>query len=99
MRFMLKVQVPTEAGNQALQSGKLPEVVGGFLETYRPESAYFLVENGQRTMVAFVNMDDVSQMPAMGEPFFLHLGAQVTFTPAMNAEDLKTGLSKVFPGA
>ena len=99
MRFMLKVQVPTDAGNQALQNGKMGEVIGQFMETHRPEAAYFAVEDGLRTMFAFVNMDDISDMPALGEPFYIHLNANITLTPAMNAEDLKKGLEKAFPQA
>lgn len=95
MRFMLKVQIPTEAGNAAVQNGRLAEVVGHFMETSRPEAAYFTVENGNRLMVAFLDMQDVSQMPAIGEPFFMTLGAQITFTPAMNAQELKQGLESV----
>ena len=97
MRFMFRVEIPTEGGNQAIQNGKLPEVVGRYLETYKPESTYFTVDNGHRTMYSVVNMDDASDMPAIGESFFLELGARINFTPVMTAEDLKKGLAKVFP--
>jgi hypothetical protein len=37
---------------------------------------------------------DVSDIPAIAEPLFMALDAAVEFIPVMNAEELKTGLSK-----
>ncbi len=34
-------------------------------------------------------------MPVLSEPFFLHLGAEITFTPVMNVEDVQKGLSQL----
>jgi hypothetical protein len=38
-------------------------------------------------------MQDSSQMPAIAEPFFLDMGAEVTYTPVMNADDMQKGLA------
>jgi hypothetical protein len=35
-----------------------------------------------------VNMDDASQMPALSEPFFYWLKAEIDFIPVMTLEDL-----------
>jgi hypothetical protein len=34
-------------------------------------------------------------MPVISEPFFLQLGAGVTFAPVMNVEDVQKGLSQM----
>jgi hypothetical protein len=38
-------------------------------------------------------MKEPAQMPSIAEPFFQELGANVTFTPAMNADDVMRGLA------
>jgi hypothetical protein len=39
-------------------------------------------------------MRDSSQLPSIAEPFF-HADAKVTVQPAMNFDDLRTGLSQL----
>jgi hypothetical protein len=92
MRMLMKVAVPNEGGNEAVKSGQLGKIIGGFLEEFRPEAAYFGVENGLRTAYFVLDMKDVSQMPAVGERFFLGVNALITASPVMNAQDLKAGL-------
>ena len=36
-----------------------------------------------------INMDDVSQLPAIAEPWFLAMNASIEVTPAMVPEDLQ----------
>jgi hypothetical protein len=42
-------------------------------------------------LLVFVDMQDSSQMPVLGEPFLLHLGAEITYTPVMYLEDVQKG--------
>jgi hypothetical protein len=49
MRMMLKVQVPVEAGNAAVASGGLPELLQTAMQQLQPEAAYFVTEDGLRT--------------------------------------------------
>ncbi len=86
MRFMLKVSMPVEAGNAAAKNGF--QAVQAILEEQKPEAAYFIAENGMRTGILIVNMDDVSEIPKLAEPWFLALNASVQVTPAMLPEDL-----------
>lgn len=97
MRMMLKVSVPVTSGNAAIERGTLPQVIQGFLETRRPEAAYFVTDDGRRTMYAVIDLASPVDLPAICEPFFLKLGAEVTFTPAMNAQDLAAGLANLPP--
>ena len=95
MRMMLRVVVPNEGGNKAVKDGSIGKIMGQFSEEHRPEAAYFVTEAGERTAYFFLDLKDVTQIPAMAEPFFLGLNARITFMPAMNPQDLKAGLEKI----
>jgi hypothetical protein len=89
MRFLMKVSIPVDAGNQAVKSGTLSRTIESILADLKPENAYFLDDNGKRTGFLFFDMKDSSQIPAVAEPWFLSLNATVEIHPAMNIEDLK----------
>jgi hypothetical protein len=95
MRCIVQVELPIEAGNSGITSGKLPEAIGAAVEKWKPEASYFFPSNGKRSMLMVVNLNDASQIPALVEPFFLALNAQVTVTPCMNLDDLKKGLGAI----
>ncbi len=95
MRVLLKVSMDTEKANEAIQNGTLPKLIEASLEQIKPEAAYFTSENGQRTAYMVFDMQDSSQMPVISEPFFMHLGAKITYTPVMNYEDVQKGLSQL----
>jgi hypothetical protein len=88
MRVFLKASMPIDTGNQAIRSGKLPETIQAILDEQKPESAYFIAEGGTRTALLFLDIQDVSQLPALAEPWFLALNAAVEVTPAMTIADL-----------
>jgi hypothetical protein len=85
---MLKASMPIDAGNQGIRSGKLPETIQAILDEQKPEAAYFIAEGGLRTAVLFLDIQDVSQLPAIAEPWFLAFNASVEVTPAMTVADL-----------
>ena len=60
-----------------------------FFEEQKPESVYFIAEGGKRTGILVIDMDDVSQLPAIAEPWFLAVNASIEVTPAMVPEDLQ----------
>ena len=88
MRVLLKASMTVDSGNQAIRSGKLPETIQAILDEQKPEAAYFIAEGGQRTAILFLDIQDVSQLPALAEPWFLAFNASVEVTPAMNVADL-----------
>jgi len=92
MRTMLRVVMPVEKGNQAIQNGTLPRVMMSAMQDLKPEAAYFYPENGKRACLMVFDMKDPSQIPVIAERFFMELNAEVTLTPVMNADDLKKGL-------
>lgn len=88
MRFLLKVNIPIEAGNAAAKAGRLGEIIQTILADQKPESVYFTDDKGQRTGYVFLEMQDASQIPAIAEPWFLALNAGVEFHPVMVPADL-----------
>jgi len=95
MRTLIKVTVPVEAGNKALQDGTMQKVLAETLERLRPEAAYFFAERGVRTALYVVDVKDSSDIPVIAEPFFTGFNAAVEFTPVMNTDDLKKALERI----
>ena len=87
MRFLFKISFPVEAGNASARGGF--EAIRKILEEQKPEAAYFVAQDGKRTGILIMNMDDPSQLPSIAEPWFLALNASIEVTPAMVPEDLQ----------
>ena len=97
MRMLLKVQMDTPTSNEAIRQGTLQKIMEAAMEELRPEAAYFGAEDGCRTAFIFFDLADPSQLPKFSEPFFLQLGAKISYTPVMNGEDLAKGLAAITP--
>jgi hypothetical protein len=95
VRMMMRVTIPVEAGNAAIKNGRMPQVLGEAMARMKPEAAYFTADKGNRTVYFFVDVKEASEMPMLAEPFFGEFNAQVDFQPAMNADDLKLGMSQM----
>lgn len=93
MRTVLKASMQTEAGSAAIQDGSMTEILGKVLEELKPEAAYFYAENGKRTAFMVFDLTDSRRLPAIAEPLFSKLKAEVSLSPAMNAEDVRAGLA------
>jgi hypothetical protein len=92
MRMMLKIIIPTEAGNRTIKDGTLSEILEGAMNRLRAEAAYFVAENGLRTAMIFFDMRDSADIPGIVEPLFLGIEAELELLPVMNADDLRRGL-------
>jgi hypothetical protein len=88
MRFLVKVNIPVEAGNLAAKAGKLGTTIQSIIADLKPEAVYFTDDNGQRTAFLFLEMQDASLIPAIAEPWFLAFNASVEIHPVMVADDL-----------
>ena len=88
MRFLLKISVPVERGNATIKDGSLPHTIQAILEEQKPEAAYFAAEGGTRTAFLVLDMQDVSQLPAIAEPWFLAFNASIEAYPVMLPADL-----------
>lgn len=93
MRMMLKVLIPTDAGNDAVKDGSLAKLFGDTIRKLNAEASYFVAQDGLRCALIFFDMKESSELPAIAEPLFMGLNAEIEVIPAMNADDLKKGLS------
>lgn len=94
MRMMMKVRIPVAAGNKGVQDGTLPKTVMAFMETHKPEAAYFVAEGGKRTALFFFDLKEPSDIVVAAEPFFINLDAEIELVPAMNAQDMQAGVTR-----
>lgn len=94
MRTMLRITMAVEAGNRAFADGSLQRTMQGLMERLKPESAYFFPDEGKRSAQFVFDLQDAAQIPALVEPLFSGLNAEVRLTPVMNAEDLRKGLGE-----
>ena len=88
MRFFVKVRLDVEAANDLARQGKLGSTIQSIVEDLKPEAAYFVADEGQRTAYLVIDMKDPSELPAVAEPWFLAFSADIEAQPAMVAEDL-----------
>jgi len=88
MRFLVTIRWDMEKGNELARAGTLGSTVSSILDDRRPEAAYFLAHQGNRSAILIVNLESESEMPAVAEPWFLALNATVEFQPVMLGEDL-----------
>ncbi len=93
MRMLMKMSIPTEAGSVAIQDGSMGDLLARTMKDLGAEAAYFYPENGRRTALIVFDMTESSRLPAISEPLFSKLKAEISFTPVMNAEDVRAGLS------
>jgi len=88
MRMLLKVTIPVEAGNAAIKNGTLGPTIQKILGQLKPEAAYFMESEGQRTGIIVVDIKNASDIPGIAEPFFLSFGGRIELHPCMTPADL-----------
>ncbi|MFC9291979.1 hypothetical protein [Streptomyces sp. NPDC057052] len=95
MRVLLKASMDTEKANEAIHNGTLGKLLQETAEQIHPEASYFATDHGKRTAYMVFDMQDSSRLPVISEPLFQHLGAEITYTPVMNMDDVQKGLSQL----
>lgn len=95
MRMLLKVNIPTPNGNDAMRTGAIPGKLQQILDALKPEAAYFAEDEGERTGYIFLDMQESSELPKICEPFFLAFNARVTIRPAMTPADLEKAMPAI----
>ena len=94
MRFLIRTRIPTEAGNKMVQDPNFLKNLEEYMNKVKPEAAYFMPIDGHRSAAFIVNMENNDEVPALVEPLFQWMGANVDVIPVMNFEDLKKGISQ-----
>jgi hypothetical protein len=84
MRLLITVTLPATA-----EDGATREVIAAFLETWRPESAYFGTDGADRAVFLVVDVEDLEQLPGMFEPLCA-LDARIVFKPVFSTDELFT---------
>lgn len=96
MNMLLKVQMPHEPFNSLVRKGTAGKIIKSILKELKPTAAYFTEEEGVRTALLVVNMDDPSDVPSLAEPWFLKFNAHCEFRIVMTPDDLeRAGLEKL----
>ena len=88
MRFVMQAHMPVEPFNTLVANGSAGETLRQILEELAPEAVYFTEQDGCRSAILIIDIDDVAEIPKYAEPFFLSFEAHVEFRVAMTPEDL-----------
>jgi hypothetical protein len=86
--MLVEFQCPLEPFSSLIRDGKADQVLQQILGDVKPEAVYFTAREGKRGGILVVDLPNPSKIPAIAEPFFLHLQATVMFYPCMTPEDL-----------
>jgi hypothetical protein len=96
MRMLVDIQMPLEPFNARVKDGTAGQIIQSILAELKPEAAYFAERDGKRGGTLVLDLADVSRLPSIAEPFFLHFNASVSVHPCMTPEDLaKAGLDDI----
>jgi hypothetical protein len=94
IRFLIRTRIPTEAGNKMVQDPNFLKNLEEYMNKVKPEAAYFMPIDGHRSAAFVVDIQSNDQVPAIVEPLFQWMGANVDLIPVMNFDELKKGLSE-----
>jgi hypothetical protein len=88
MKLLFKITIPIEPFNTLARAGTVGQKLGAILEATKPETAYFTGNESGRGVVAVYDVADGSQIPAIGEPWFLTFNAKIEYSVAISVEEM-----------
>ncbi len=89
MKYLVKVTLPSEA-TESIRDGSIMEKMQRIFNDMKPEAAYFVTENGRRTMYIVVKADAAKPLPYLAEPWWLMFNADVDILPAFTLQDMES---------
>jgi hypothetical protein len=89
MRFLMRLQMPTEAENPDVAAPDFNDRMRLVLQQIKAERASFGIVDGRRVDSIIVNVADATELPAKAAPFYRWLKARAEFLPQMSAEDVE----------
>ena len=97
MKFLLKATMPIEAGNALVKDPSMEHKMETIMGDLKPESVFFCLEGGQRTIYFEITVDDSSRIPSIVEPLWHTFKADIEMIPAMNQEEFGKGMESLGP--
>lgn len=96
MRMLMHISFPHEPFNTLVRKGTIGPLMNKILGEIKPEAVYFTEQEGRRTAILVVNLENPSRVPCLAEPWFLNFNADCRFHIVMSPEDLqKAGLEEL----
>jgi len=96
MRMLMNVKIPNTEFNAAVKNGSVSKVINRIIEECAAEAVYFTEEQGCRSCILVVDVDEPSKIPRLAEPWFLCFNASVEFRIVMTPEELrKSGIDEL----
>lgn len=93
MRSLLRVTMTdVKATNQAIKTDRFVPLFQKISDAIKPETTVFYSDHGNRAALFLFDMKESSMLSQIAEPFITELNAKVEIIPAMNAEELRTGI-------
>jgi len=94
--MLMQVSIPHQEFNELVRDGSVEQTLSKILDETKPEAVYFTNIDGYRAVIMLVDLADPSRVPALAEPWFLLLDADVQFHVVMTLDDLgKAGLAEL----
>lgn len=88
MRVLVKVSLPADSRNPALQSTATTDRVRSILADLQPAASYFIDHKDERTGLLLMDVVSPSEIPAAAKPWFRAFNATVEIHPtSMDAQD------------
>jgi|SRR5215471_3199870 len=88
MRYMIMAVIPEAIGNPGIKDGTLQPTVQKILTLSNPETLYFSVRNGLRTVYTVVSANEPSDIQPILEAWCLGVGANIEVNFAWTQEDM-----------
>lgn len=89
MRMLLNVKFPHDPFNDTVRDGSAGQKMERILQDIQPEAVYFTEQDGRRSAILIVDIDQPAMLPALAEPWFLTFNADVEIRIVMSPEDLR----------
>jgi len=86
--MMLQVCFPNEEFNEAVRDGTAGDKLQRIISDANPEAVYFVEDEGRRSVMLVVEVEESCEIPAFAEPWYLVFNAQTKFRIAMTPDDL-----------
>jgi len=92
LRVLLKMKLSGARSTDAIRGGQMRPLMRQFVEHTSPEGIWFVLEHGQRTMLAIFDLKQPGDMPRVCEPLFQAFDSEIDVTPVLTAEDVAAAL-------